>query len=63
MTAIADAFERIVEAAPEQWWAVFFPIWPDLEVAAADEAARDTSRTGAAVDTETPTAVAGRGRS
>jgi KDO2-lipid IV(A) lauroyltransferase len=63
MTAIADAFERIVEAAPEQWWAVFFPIWPDLEVAAADEAARDTSRAGAAVDAETPTAVAGRGRS
>jgi lauroyl/myristoyl acyltransferase len=29
---IATAFERIVEDAPEQWWAVFFPIWPDLEV-------------------------------
>ncbi|MBA2701594.1 MAG: hypothetical protein H0U58_07840 [Chloroflexi bacterium] len=29
--AIAAAFERIVEDAPEQWWAVFFPIWPDLE--------------------------------
>ncbi|MEX1171904.1 MAG: hypothetical protein WEG56_04755 [Chloroflexota bacterium] len=29
--AIARAFERIVEDAPEQWWAVFFPIWPDLE--------------------------------
>jgi lauroyl/myristoyl acyltransferase len=33
--AIARAFERIVEDAPEQWWAVFFPIWPDLEAAAA----------------------------
>jgi phosphatidylinositol dimannoside acyltransferase len=31
--AIATAFERIVEDAPEQWWAVFFPIWPDLETA------------------------------
>ncbi len=29
--AIARAFERIVEDAPDQWWAVFFPIWPDLE--------------------------------
>lgn len=29
--ALARAFERIVEDAPEQWWAVFFPIWPDLE--------------------------------
>ena len=29
--AIATAFERIIEDAPEQWWAVFFPIWPDLE--------------------------------
>ena len=23
-------FERLVADAPEQWWAVFFPIWPDL---------------------------------
>ena len=29
--ALARAYERIVEDAPEQWWAVFFPIWPDLE--------------------------------
>ena len=28
--ALARGFERIVEYAPEQWWAVFFPIWPDL---------------------------------
>jgi lauroyl/myristoyl acyltransferase len=31
MTVIAAAFEQIVADAPEQWWAVFFPIWPDLE--------------------------------
>ena len=31
MASIATAFELIVESAPEQWWAVFFPIWPDLE--------------------------------
>ncbi len=35
MTRLAVAFERIVEDAPEQWWATFFPIWPDLEAAAA----------------------------
>jgi KDO2-lipid IV(A) lauroyltransferase len=27
----ARAFERVVAVAPEQWWATFFPIWPDLE--------------------------------
>jgi hypothetical protein len=26
----AAAFERVVADAPEQWWTVFFPIWPDL---------------------------------
>ncbi len=26
------AFERAIAVAPEQWWAVFFPIWPDLTV-------------------------------
>jgi KDO2-lipid IV(A) lauroyltransferase len=31
MTALAAAFERTIASAPEQWWAVFFPIWPDLE--------------------------------
>ena len=31
MTRLAESFERLIEDAPEQWWAVFFPIWPDLE--------------------------------
>jgi KDO2-lipid IV(A) lauroyltransferase len=31
LASLAAAFERIVASAPEQWWAVFFPIWPDLE--------------------------------
>ena len=39
MTLLAAAFERIVEDAPEQWWAVFFPIWPDLESAAREATA------------------------
>ena len=34
MTGLAAAFERLIEDAPDQWWAVFFPIWPDLEEAA-----------------------------
>jgi KDO2-lipid IV(A) lauroyltransferase len=31
LAAEARIFERVVAPAPEQWWAVFFPIWPDLE--------------------------------
>ncbi len=34
LAAEARAFERLVVEAPEQWWAVFHPIWPDLEAAA-----------------------------
>jgi lauroyl/myristoyl acyltransferase len=35
MGGLAAAFEGIVAVAPEQWWAVFFPIWPDLEAGMA----------------------------
>jgi KDO2-lipid IV(A) lauroyltransferase len=28
----ARAYERIIATAPDQWWAIFFPIWPDLVV-------------------------------
>jgi phosphatidylinositol dimannoside acyltransferase len=31
---LARAFELVVAEAPDQWWAVFFPIWDDLEPAA-----------------------------
>jgi len=31
LAAEARAFERFVAQAPEQWLAVFHPIWPDLE--------------------------------
>ena len=30
LTAMAGAFESLIADAPEQWSAVFFPIWPDL---------------------------------
>ena len=39
--AIARAFERVIADAPEQWWAVFFPIWPDLEAVATAQAGSD----------------------
>jgi lauroyl/myristoyl acyltransferase len=38
---LARAYESIIADAPEQWWSVFFPIWPDLEAAESDEAADD----------------------
>ncbi len=34
MAALAAAFEHAIAFAPDQWWAVFFPIWPDLEATA-----------------------------
>jgi KDO2-lipid IV(A) lauroyltransferase len=35
IAAEARVFERVVVDAPDQWWAVFYPIWPDLAEAAA----------------------------
>ena len=49
MTRLAAAFETLIADAPDQWWAIFFPIWPDLETdgaAVADSEGRD--REGAA---------------
>jgi len=31
LAAQADAFERLIADAPDQWWTVFFPVWPDLD--------------------------------
>jgi hypothetical protein len=47
MTRLASAFEDLIADAPDQWWAVFFPIWPDLEAEA-------TAGAGPAVTPETP---------
>lgn len=44
MTGLALAFEDVVASAPEQWWAVFFPIWPDLETGRAPAAAPEAAR-------------------
>lgn len=35
MTRLAAAFEDLIADAPDQWWAIFFPIWPDLESGSA----------------------------
>ncbi len=35
LDAEARAFERHIAAAPEQWLAIFHPLWPDLEPASA----------------------------
>ncbi len=39
VTRLARAFEAGITDAPEQWWAVFFPIWSDLATADRTEAA------------------------
>ncbi len=45
LEAEARAFERVIANAPEQWMAIFFPIWPDLEAElAAEDAARGDGR-------------------
>ena len=54
MAGLARAFERIVEDAPEQWWAVFFPIWPDLERAAAAAGASETPVAPGAPEASSP---------
>ncbi len=40
MLHLATAFEELIADAPDQWWAIFFPIWPDLE-AEVDTAVTD----------------------
>jgi lauroyl/myristoyl acyltransferase len=42
LAAEAAAFERMIAIAPEQWWAVFHPIWPAL----AEGRARPGTRQG-----------------
>lgn len=39
LQAEARAFERLIARAPEQWLAVFHPIWPDLETATSGRGA------------------------
>ncbi len=43
LASLASAFESIVADAPEQWWSIFFPIWPDLETPTVAEAAAEAT--------------------
>jgi lauroyl/myristoyl acyltransferase len=47
LIAEARAFERLIAAAPEQWLAVFHPLWPDLE---RQPASRTSGATAPVVD-------------
>jgi phosphatidylinositol dimannoside acyltransferase len=45
LAAEARGFERVIANAPEQWMAIFFPVWPDLEAQlTANGAAQDAVR-------------------
>jgi KDO2-lipid IV(A) lauroyltransferase len=52
LAAEAAGFERMIANAPDQWSAVFFPIWPDLEAAEAAGDAGNVSAPAPAVDGE-----------
>ncbi|MFL5770038.1 MAG: lysophospholipid acyltransferase family protein [Chloroflexota bacterium] len=47
-TIVAEAagFERLIARAPDQWGAVFAPIWPDLEAMAGGVAGEPTNANG-----------------
>jgi phosphatidylinositol dimannoside acyltransferase len=53
------AFEALIAEAPEQWWAAFQPIWPDLEGTALPRRRAEPPIAGRrAADDDTPTAAA-----
>ncbi|HTC86301.1 MAG TPA: hypothetical protein VK656_06330 [Candidatus Acidoferrum sp.] len=45
LTAEIEAFQRDIVLAPDQWWAIFFPIWPDLEAGSAATSAASAGAT------------------
>jgi phosphatidylinositol dimannoside acyltransferase len=53
----ARAFEELISQAPEQWTAVFFPIWPDLEAGVASGADVVALASGDAADMAPGTAA------
>ncbi len=50
LEAEARAFEHFVAKAPEQWLAVFHPIWPDLERASVPKPASVPTTAATTVD-------------
>jgi hypothetical protein len=63
----ARAYEELISQAPEQWTAIFFPIWPDLVAGAGtkDHSATDLTPDGATsappADAAAATAAAAEG--
>jgi lauroyl/myristoyl acyltransferase len=55
LTNEAGAYEELISQAPEQWTAIFFPIWPDLVAGAA---AADASATEGTDEASTTTSSA-----
>jgi phosphatidylinositol dimannoside acyltransferase len=54
VAAEVAGFERLIARAPDQWTAVFSPIWPDLE-AAAEGAGTEAAAAGETVADAAPT--------
>lgn len=55
LTNEARAYEELISRAPEQWTAIFFPIWPDL---VARVASKDATTAGRKAKTTTEAAAA-----
>lgn len=56
LDAEARVFERYVAAAPEQWLAIFHPLWPDLEPVPGRAPAARTSERASGPDPAPPVA-------
>ena len=54
----AAAFERLIAHAPDQWAAVFVPIWPALEAEAAGSVGKEAPAIGETSTATTPEAAA-----
>ena len=54
LTNEARAYEELISQAPEQWTAIFFPIWPDIVAGAAAADASATERIGEASTSSAP---------
>ncbi|MEO8273233.1 MAG: hypothetical protein ABI620_04135 [Chloroflexota bacterium] len=50
LRAEAQAFERYIAAAPEQWLAIFHPLWADLEAALAHVPVRPAPSASSAIE-------------
>jgi KDO2-lipid IV(A) lauroyltransferase len=61
LTNEARAFEELISQAPDQWTAIFFPIWPDLAAEGADEdrgSSEPATSTASEPETTAPDAAA-----